>query len=115
MRITMLKATNMELTDAIKAHVENRVDSLKKLCGDFDPADEIKIEVGKTTQHHAKGPFFKAEMQLAVPGTMLRAEEEAEDLYEAIDKVRDQIRRQLTEYKDKLKDRSLRGSRPGKE
>ena len=115
MRITMLKATNMDMTDAIRAHVENRVESLSKLCEEFDPADEMRVEVGKSSKHHAKGPYFFAEMQLAVPRTTLRAMVEAEDLYEAVDTARDQIRRQLTDYKEKLDDKSHRGARPDKE
>lgn len=115
MRIIGIKGTNIELTEAIKTYVEERIESLKKLCADFDPSDELAVEVGKTTQHHAKGPFFFAEMQLSLPGTSLRAVEEAEDLYEAIDKVKDQLRRQIADYKDKLLDRSQRGQRPDKE
>lgn len=114
MRITMLKATNMELTEAIRAHVEDRVESLKKLCGDAEPSNEIQIEVGKSTKHHAKGPYFQAEMQLAVPGASLRVVEQAEDLYVAIDQARDHLKRQLKDHKDKLVDRR-RGQRPDKE
>ncbi len=114
MRITMLKATNIELTDAIRAHVEDRVESLKKLCGDFDPSDEMKVDVGKSSKHHSKGPYYRAEMQLAIPGATLRVVEEAEDLYAAIDNARDHLRRQLNEHKGKLIDRH-RGQRPDKE
>jgi ribosomal subunit interface protein len=115
MRLTTLKATNIDLTQAIRAHVENRVESLKKLCGEFDPADDIRVEVGKSTNHHAKGPYFRAEMNLSIPGTHLRAVEEDEDLYVAIDKVKEQIKRQLREYKGKRRDRAVRATRPGKE
>lgn len=104
----------MEITDAIRAFVEEKVQVLEKMTEDWQPA-ELRIEVGKTTNHHAKGPYFKAEMQLSIPGEVLRATEEAEDLYESIDKVRDNLRRQLKEYKERIQDRSQRGMRPGKE
>ena len=115
MRIISLKATNMDLTDAIRAYVDEKVEHLRKLCGDFDPADDLKVEVGKSTQHHAKGPFYRAEMHLVLPGKELRAEYEGEDLYAAIDNVKDQLRRQITDYKNRLKDKSQRVPRPGKE
>jgi len=115
MRIISLKGTSLEITDAIQSYVEEKVEALSKICSSFDPADELRIEIGKMTQHHAKGPFFRAEMSLHLPGKDLRAVEEAEDLYEAIDKVKDQMRRQLSEYKEKLQDRSKKGVRPGKE
>ena len=114
MRIVSIKATNMELTDAIREYVELKCESLTKLCQEFDPADEMRVEVGKSTKHHSKGPYFRCEMQLHVTGKELRAVEEAEDLYEAIDKVKHQIKRQLTEYKRRLKDRQQKATRPGK-
>ncbi len=115
MRIIQMKGTNMDLTDAIKNHIESRVDSLRKLCAEFDPADELRVEVGKSTKAHAKGPYFRAEFQLHVPGKDMRAVEEGEDLYVTIDRVRDSIKRQLTDYKNLLKDKAQRGGRPGKE
>lgn len=115
MRIISLKGTNLEITDAIRSYVEEKVAALTKICGNFDPSDELRVEVGKVTQHHAKGPFFRAEMLLHLPGKDLMAVEEAEDLYEAIDLVKDQMRRQLSEYKEKLQERSKKATRPGKE
>lgn len=113
MRLTSLKCTHMVLTDAIRAYVEEKVEHFRKLCGEFDPADDLQVEVGKSTRHHAKGPYFHAEMLLRVPGKEFRAESEAEDLYAAIDEVKDQLRRQLTDYKDRLHDKN-RVARPGK-
>ena len=115
MRIISFKGTNMDLTDAIKNYVEEKVEAVEKLCLDFEPAAEIRIEVGKSSLHHAKGPHYRAEMQLSVPGEVLRAEEEDENLYAAIDTVKDQLRRQVKSYKDRLKDRVQRAARPDKE
>lgn len=114
MRIISIKATNLTLTDAIKSRVESKAIALEKLTKDFEPAAEISIEVGKSTKHHAKGPYFFAEFQLNVPGSQLRAVCEEEDLYHAIAKARDQVRRQLKDYKDKLQERSQHGGRAGK-
>jgi putative sigma-54 modulation protein len=115
MRILSINGKNMDLTKAIKEYVEEKVFVLEKLTSNFEPAAELTIEVGKTSNHHAKGPFFMAEMQLSVPGELLRVEEKAEDLYKAIDLARDQLRRQLKNYKEKLQDRTHRGSRPDKD
>lgn len=104
----------MDLTDAIRAYVNEKLAAIEKLTKNFQPAAEIRIEVGKTTEHHAKGSIYRAEMQLSVPGEVFRAVEEAEDLYEAIDKVKDQLRRQLKGHKDRLNDRAQRAPRPDK-
>lgn len=114
MRITSFKATNMDLTDAIRSYVEEKVEHLRKLCSEFDPADDLQVEVGKSTKHHAKGPYFRAEMMLKIPGKKIRAESEAEDLYAAIDDAKDQMRRQLADHKDRLHEKN-RVARPGKE
>ena len=105
----------MQLTEAIKSRIESKATALRKLTKDFDPASELRVEVGKSTKHHAKGPYFRAEFQMTVPGNDLRAVVEEEDLYHAIGRARDQIRRQLKDYKNKLQDRTKRGGRPGKE
>jgi len=104
MRIISAKATNMEMTEAIKAYVEEKLLSLDKLMVDFRPEPEVSIEVGKTSEHHAKGPFFFAEANLSVPGNVLRARTEVEDLYEAIDLMKDDLRRQVVDFKNKLVD-----------
>lgn len=114
MRIISIKGTNMPLTDAIKSRVEEQVKVLEKLTNWFEPAAELTVEVGKSTKHHAKGPFYVAEFQLHVPGSELRASAHEEDLYHAILVARDQIRRQLKDYKTKLKDKHERGGRPDK-
>jgi putative sigma-54 modulation protein len=114
MRLISLKSTNMDLTDAIRAYVEEKVETLRKLCEEFHPADDLQVEVGKSSRHHAKGPFYHAEMMLRVPGKEFRAESEAEDLYAAVDDVKDQMRRQLADYKDRIHDKN-RVARPGKE
>ncbi len=105
----------MPLTDAIKSRVESKSTALERLTKEFDPAAELRVEVGKSSKHHQKGPFFRAEFQLSVPGNEMRSVCEENDLYHAIGQARDQVRRQLKDYKNKLRDRSQRGSRPGKE
>lgn len=113
MRVISTKATNMDLTEAIKSYAEEKLLSLDRLMVDFRPEPEVMIEVGKTTEHHVKGPFFFAEANLTVPGNVLRARTEAEDLYEAIDLMKDDLRRQVVDYKDTLVE-SQRGPRPDK-
>ncbi len=104
----------MPLTQAIRSRVQEQVKTLEKLTNWFEPAAELSVEVGKSTKHHAKGPFFIAAFLLHVPGQDLRASAQEEDLYHAILVARDQIRRQLKDYKTKLKDKHERGGRPDK-
>lgn len=109
---TSLKTSNIELTDAIRAYAEEKALSLEKFIHEDSAA--LVMEVGKSTNHHNKGPFMRCEMNLTLPGVMLRAEEEREDLYEAIDAVRDELKRQILDRKERQVD-AHRGARPDKE
>lgn len=100
MRITEVLATYMEMTDAIRDYVEKKVGSLEKFCENYSPCD-VRVEVGKTSDHHQKGKIWRAEYTMTIPGASLRAESLEEDLYAAIDAAKDDLKRQLVEYKEK--------------
>jgi ribosomal subunit interface protein len=102
MQITV-KATNMELTDAIRQYLDEKLVAIDKLVAEWDPAAMVEVEVGKSTRHHNKGPYMRCEMNLSFLGNVFRAEEEREDLYDAIDTCKDELRRQLVDHKDKLR------------
>lgn len=93
----------MDLTSAIKAYVEDKLEGIAKLTEKFEPCD-VAVEVGKTTEHHRKGDVFRAEFNLTIPGTMLRAEAKMDDLYAAIDTATDELKAQVKKYKEKLRD-----------
>lgn len=100
MRITEIKGTNMELTEAIKAYVEEKLMSLEKMCERYVPCD-LAVEVGKTSNHHQKGDIYLAEVTMSIPGETLRAETEKDDLYAAIDQVKDDLKRQIVDRKER--------------
>lgn len=96
-----IKGTNMELTEAIKDYVNEKIGSLEKF---FDNIVEARVEVGKTSNHHQKGDIFRAEVNLDVPEKyVLRAEATREDLYMAINQVKDELQRQVKKYKEKMR------------
>lgn len=122
MRIN-IKATNIELTDGIREHVEKRITDLEKYLqnageasiseGQHDPI-EIDVEVGKGSNHHNKGDdAFVAEINVAMPGSknVLRSVSEQWDLYVAIDEAKDDMQRQLKRFKGKKEARSEKGKR----
>lgn len=92
-----IKTTNIELTPAISDYVTKKVESLEKFIGSVKKDAEIQvwIEVGMTSKHHEQGDIFRAEVQMRLPHGSVRAEVEAEDLYTAIDKVRDEMQREI--------------------
>ena len=70
----------------------------------------LDVEVGRTTQHHKSGDIFRAEINLKLKGDSLRAVREAEDLYAAIDQVKDEIVDLLTTHADKRRTLLRRGA-----
>lgn len=103
----------MELTDAIKNYVEVKIQPIVKLVGDL-PQATLSAEVGKTSKHHNKGPYFRCELNLRLGKEILRAEEEREDLYESVDVAIDELKRQIKDRKEKRMD-VHRQVRPDKE
>ncbi|MBI5728420.1 MAG: ribosome-associated translation inhibitor RaiA [Candidatus Magasanikbacteria bacterium] len=114
MQIT-IKATGINLTPAINDYVTAKIGGLEKYLKKLDRgAVEAAVEVGRNTRHHNKGSIFRAEINLKLPGRMLRAEESSDDLYAAIDLVHDEIKRQIISFKDKLKGGRIREARKNK-
>jgi putative sigma-54 modulation protein len=96
-----IKGTNLELTQAIKDYVNEKVGSLEKF---FDQALIARVDVGLTTKHHQKGNIFRAEINLEVPQKhLLRAESVKDDLYIAINDAREELERQIKKYKEKMR------------
>ncbi|MFH1193628.1 MAG: ribosome-associated translation inhibitor RaiA [bacterium] len=101
MRITSLKATGIELTDAIKNYAEEKLAVLEKFLHEVGTPHNLFVELAKITEHHKSGPIFYAEADIVIPGSHLRAEATAESLYAAIDKLHDEIKGQLKKLHDK--------------
>lgn len=105
-----IKTTNFRLLPDIETYLENKLNALDK----FLPRDEsifADVELAKTTKHHQKGNVFKAEVNISVPGRLIRSQAEEWDLRVAIDKVKDELQLELKKYKEKNSTLSKRGAR----
>jgi len=114
MFITSVLGTNMELTYALKEYAENRMNVLEKFASNFDDSAKMRIELGKSSQNHKNGSHFFAEVHMDIPGRSVNAKVEDEDLYAAIDKVQEEMKRQLVDAKEKELTKRKQ-PRPGKE
>lgn len=93
-------APGIKLTPKIERHIKQELGNLDKFLGDLKPLAS-PIEVGVTTRHHQKGKIYRAEINLKLPGKLLRAEEEAENIHTAINIIKEEIERQIKKYKEK--------------
>jgi putative sigma-54 modulation protein len=99
--IKNIKATNITLTPAIDEYIDKKFSTFDRFIHASDTSAKCSIEVGKTTLHHKSGDVFKAEVNLHTAGKNFYAVSEKDDLYAAIDEVKDEIVRQITAHKDK--------------
>ncbi|HEY4495419.1 MAG TPA: ribosome-associated translation inhibitor RaiA [Candidatus Paceibacterota bacterium] len=105
-----LKTKNFSLTPSIKNYLEQKLNSLDK----FLPGDEsifADVELSKTTKHHQKGDVFMAEVNLKIPGRLIRAVAEQWDLRIAIDAAKDELQREIKSNKEKNISLHKRGAR----
>lgn len=109
-----LKAKNLKLTDAIKAAVEKKLETLDKKATRFGESVTGEVEVGKTTKHHKKGEVYRAEIHVRLPGKLVYAEATHEDLYAAIGKAAREAAVQVTSYKGALAAKGVRKAKKTK-
>lgn len=104
--IITIQATGIDLTDSIKEYATEKITSLGKF---FDGIVAADIDIGMRGHHHQKGDVFYAEVNMSIPGHLLRVVKESNDLYKAIDKVRDHYKVEFEKIKGKMrgKDRDL--------
>lgn len=109
MRIN-ITGKNIDLTEAIKSYVEEKVRNLEKLIPEENSEALVEVEVGKTSHHHMKGDVFRSEINLSVGGTFIRAEAVKDDLYAAIDECQNEMMRELRGKKTKRENLFRRGA-----
>ena len=120
----IIKTKNLKLTRALENFIEEKINDLEKFVNIFQsekyfdsfygkgkPKVEAWVEIGKETMHHKKGPVFWAECQMRFPKISLRSTARAEDLKLAVTEVKDELQRELKQYKEKFRAKTKRGAR----
>jgi putative sigma-54 modulation protein len=104
-----LKASNLELTEALKEYIQVKMDMLEKYLGDVQVLN-CDFEIDKSVGDQNKGKIFRAEVNLEVPRDLLRVDKTEADMYKAIDKVKDHMTLLIKKYKEKNRDKKRRSS-----
>jgi len=95
------KTKDMSMTRAIEDYADKKFSAMDRFIDQNDQSVLCEVELGKTTRHHKSGDFFRAEINLHIAGKDLYAASEKEDLYFAIDEVKDEIIQQITSHRNK--------------
>lgn len=105
-----IKTTGIEPTDALTQYVTEKVNTATKFFKVQNAGNATaQVEIGKTTKHHQSGNVFRAEVNIRMDGRSFRAVSEQEDLYAAIDDMKDELVREITSAKDKRQTLIRRG------
>ena len=108
-----LQGKNIELTEAIKDYVLKRVTNLEKLLSNIETNKgeaRVKFEVAKTTNHHKTGEIFHADCTINIAGNNFYGSSEHEDLYSAIDDVKEKLFNDIQKNKDRRQTLFKRGA-----
>lgn len=99
MNIT-IKATDYSVTPDIEARVEEKLRHAEKLLGHDADTALLAVELGRV-EHHRTGEIYRAEVNADAGGKLYRATAEAETMEAAIDRVEDELMRELRRAKRK--------------
>ncbi len=110
-----IQAKNMELTPAIREYVEKKTAELGKFLTKAEEKSGEEtlaiFEVCKTTHHHKQGEVFRADCSIKVDGKNFFSTSTKEDLYEAIDDVRENLFHEINKFKSRKENLFRRGAR----
>ena len=106
-----IKATGIELTQAISNYVYKKISSIEKYLDKKSGPDLVaQVEVGRSTRHHKAGNIFRAEVHITGAGLDLYAVSAMEDLYAAIDVVKDEIVHNAVQLKGRRQTLTRKGA-----
>ena len=88
-----VKGRNLEITDAIRAYAEEKVQRMTRYLGQI-----VSATVHLSLEKHRQ----IAEVTLRVRDLTIRAEESTDDLYSSIDLVAEKLERQILRYKERI-------------
>jgi putative sigma-54 modulation protein len=88
----------MEPTESLKAYAEEKLSKIKKYL-DSPMEAHVVLEVEKFRH--------MADVTVNVDGTRIKAYEETEDMYSAIDMVMDKIENQVKKHRSRLRERKV--------
>jgi ribosomal subunit interface protein len=118
----IIKTKNLELTESLELFIREKIGGLSKFAKVLqkenydmgkDPI-EFFVEIEKETKHHKKGPYFKAKAEVALPGKILLAISEKDDLLQAIVEVKDEMQQEIKKYKSKTTEIEIRKQKKNK-
>lgn len=98
----LIKTKNLELTSPMTEYINEKIGGLAKFIKKYEEKTNIlaEVEIARPSKRRTKGDIYYAEVNMQLPGTLLRATDEGPDIRLAVNSVRDKIQREIRKYKD---------------
>src|ERR1035437_2920983 len=116
----IINTKNLEHSEALSDFIEKKFETLKKFIDVLKYPDEGKtlaevfVEVEKDTNHHRKGDIFIVKAKIALPGRIIIAEANEEELFASVLKAQDELKMEIEKYKLQKIDNARREARKSK-
>lgn len=108
-----LQGKSIELTESIKDYVLKRITNLEKLLSGIEErGGEVKVsfDISKSTNRHKKGEIFHVDCLIKIDGKEFYTSFDAEDLYSAVDEVKETLFSDIQKNKDRRQTLFKRGA-----
>lgn len=117
---TTIQGTNVRLTNKLRDFVDEKLEDCFRAFGDMNlEAVHVAIELERTTRRHPNEredeQLYRAEANVSLPGRLIRAEESASDIYQAIVKLKHTLTREIRKWRERVSDGTRDGARRVKE
>lgn len=107
---TTITGVHLEITEAIRNYTLEKMDTLEKYVPKGDSGARLHVELSKTTHHHSNGDVFQAEANVHIRGNNFTVRTTQDDLYKAVDTLKDMLTRELATHKDRERSIVRRGA-----
>lgn len=98
-----VKGKNVDVTDALFAHAEQKLDKLTRILPPWDGATNVELELSVERNPKIERSNV-AEITVWTKGPVLRVRESAPDMYQAIDQAARKAERQARRYRERRKE-----------
>ncbi len=102
MNVYSVVGRHIEITEGLKSHLDTKMEKLNK---HFQENADARVVLSLAASPHIAKPA-KTEIQVNVPGGIVRVEEEDADMYVSIDRAVDRMEYQLKRFKERNYQRS---------
>lgn len=105
-----IKGVDIEVTEAIKVYATKKIyEALEKFVEEGKEKNIlVEVELSKTSNHRSNGDIYKASAKVSGIHKNIFMETVKDDLYTAIDSLKDKLNENVSQMKDKKKTLSHR-------